>query len=427
MHLHPRRLLTAALAVAATAGLASLATAADTPTGLKAEYFDATDLTGTPVVTRIDPKVDFTWALAEPVPGVGDTFSVRWKGTIAPRYTERYTLYVTSDDGVRLYIDGQLVIDDWRMHSATTNHAEVDLVAGRKHEIELEYYDGMRHAIARLEWKSASQAREIVPTERLAPPSDAPPLPAGDGKADTGVVAPGTPVTTTPAGLPPAGASVTETVSGAVADTGPLPPPAPPIPGETFNAEPAKGDVLVRRPGDGALIPLEEGASLPIGTRVDTRDGSVAIETAPAAGVAQNQLASFGGATFRVSQPRDGGKVVTLDMMHGDFESCTESRAVQRRTVKARSAAKRKGARAARRSVRELWGSGKGRFRTRGRHAAATVRGTEWSIEDRCDATVVRVRSGVVDVEDFGTGRTVAVRAGQSHVAEPGPRPRRRR
>ena len=110
-------------------------------------------------------------------------------------------------------------------------------------------------------------------------------------------------------------------------------------------------------------------------------------------------------------------------MMHGDFESCGETRRALRRFKKARAAVARDrraaGARAARKSVRELWGSGKGRFRTRGRHAAATVRGTEWSIEDRCDATVVRVRSGVVDVEDFATGRTVAVRAGESHVATP--------
>ena len=132
-----------------------------------------------------------------------------------------------------------------------------------------------------------------------------------------------------------------------------------------------------------------------------------------------NQHASFGGATFRVSQPRDGEKVVTVDLMHGSFETCVRvPRAAKRR--KARAAASTKARRkAAKRIVRRIWGSGKGRFRTRGRHAAATVRGTEWTVEDRCDATAVRVRSGVVDVEDFGTGKTVAVRAGEVHIARP--------
>ena len=443
MHLTLRRLIGVAAAVTAVASAASIAPAADPQTGLKAEYFDAMDLTGSPVVTRVDPEVNFNWGLNEPVAGVGETFSVRWTGTITPRYTEAYTLYTTSDDGVRLYVDGQLLIDDWRVHSANTNHAVVNLIAGRKHEIEIEYYDGLKHALARLEWRSASQRRQVVPSEQLAPPAGTPPLPVevdedeqdgiGEvpgGIVDVGEVAEETGTATTAAALPPAAAATTtaatetatetagETAAAATAATTALPPPAPPIPGETFNAEPANGEVLVRRPADGALIPLETGASLPVGTRLDTRDGSVVVETAPAAGVAANQFAAFGGATFRVSQPRDGGKVVTLDMMHGDFESCVSEPARRFRKGRARAAGKRRTT-SARRSVRELWGSGKGRFRTRGRHAAATVRGTEWSIEDRCDATVVRVRSGVVDVEDFLSGRTVAVRAGESHVTAP--------
>src|SRR3712207_7494150 len=57
------------------------------------------------------------------------------------------------------------------------------------------------------------------------------------------------------------------------------------VPGESFNATPEGGDVLVRRPADGQLIPLEQGASLPVGTHVDVREGGVDIQTAPAAGV----------------------------------------------------------------------------------------------------------------------------------------------
>ncbi len=67
--------------------------------------------------------------------------------------------------------------------------------------------------------------------------------------------------------------------------------------------------------------------------------------------------------------------------------------------------------------VSRLWGNGKGRFRTIGRHSAATVRGTIWLTEERCDGTLTRVTQGVVSVRDANTGRTVTVRAGRSYLA----------
>ena len=81
-----------------------------------------------------------------------------------------------------------------------------------------------------------------------------------------------------------------------------------------------------------------------------------------------------------------------------------------RRGLVARSAARK-------RVLRRLWGKGKGRFRTKGRHAAATVRGTEWSIADRCDETSVRVHEGIVDVENLLTGDVVTLRAGDRYAA----------
>jgi hypothetical protein len=170
------RLAALTIAVAMGAGLATFtgADAADPVRGLQGEYFDAADLTGTPLVTRVDPTIDFDWGLAEPVPGTGDTFSVRWKGTITPRYTERYTFRMTSDDGVRLYIDGQPVIDEFKLHSTKTVFGTVDLVAGTPHAIEVEYFDGVRHANVRMEWQSASQPRELVPQAVLTPPAGAP-------------------------------------------------------------------------------------------------------------------------------------------------------------------------------------------------------------------------------------------------------------
>jgi hypothetical protein len=429
MRMPHRRPAVAALALTLSLGAAVATTAtADDPNGLRAQYFDAIDLSGDPVLTRIDPAVDFDWGSAEPVPGVGDAFSVRWTGTITAPATGRYTFRTRSDDGARLWVDGDLVIDDWSMHAVSERSGEIDLVAGKAVDLKLEYYDGRRLAVAELYWHLAGQPPALVPTTALRPPAGAKPV-VTPGEQTPAPVLEQTIVAPALATVP--GATTTTettetTTTPATTDAVPpppaplLPPPAPPVAGETFNAEPESGQVLVRRPEDGALIALEQGASLPVGTRLDARNGAVALQTAPAAGFrGRAQQARFSGATFKVGQPRKGGKVVTIDMQHGDFESCDGAPAA-RSTTRAKS---RTTARAARRSskrVRAIFGSGKGRFRTKGRHAAATVRGTMWTVEDRCDATVTSVKEGVVDVEDLVTGKDVVVRAGESYTARPG-------
>jgi hypothetical protein len=316
---------------------------------------------------------------------------------------------MTSDDGVRLYIDGQPVIDEFKLHSTKTVFGTVDLVAGTPHAIEVEYFDGVRHANVRMEWQSASQPRELVPQAVLTPPAGAPQTAVTTpGGSASSPVAPSTPLTQTDA-VPPLPALPPVEVP---APASVLPPPETPVAGETFNAAPEGDGVLVRRPGDGSVIELDQPASLPVGTRVDARQGEVEIHTAPAAGTRlKRQAAKFRGGNFRVGQPRRGDRVVSIDLIHGEFaELCPDE------TPTSRSRARAAGSR---RTMRTLWGSGKGRFRTRGRHAAATVRGTVWNVEDRCDATVVRVREGAVDVEDFGTGETKSVKAGQQYVARP--------
>lgn len=411
-----RRLVVAALTVAAVAAGAPVAQAAPQP-GLKAEFFDYTDLTGK-VAERIDATVDFNWDVAEPVPGVGDTFSVRWSGVVTPAHSETYTFVTRSDDGVRLWVDGKLVIDDWSMHAAAERSGQIALEAGKAYDLKLEYYDGVKKAVAQLSWRSASQPKQIVPASALATEraGAAPAIELPKEGGVTAVVGEESPLPTTldPAGDVPLDGSI-------VSYGGPLPPPAPPVAGETFNASPEPGaDVLVRRPADGQLLPLEQGASLPVGTRVDAREGGVDIQTAPAAGVDRpTQDAHFEGGMFRVGQSRRNGKVVTIDLMHGEFaEVCgplskRERRAMlNRRGVVARAAGSG-------RVLRRLWGKGKGRFRTRGRHAAATVRGTSWSVVDRCDSTSVFVLEGIVDVENLLTGRVVTLTAGEGYAAKP--------
>jgi len=402
-----RRPAVAALALTLSLGATAAATA-DDPHGLRGEYFDATDLSGTPVATRVDPAIDFDWGTDEPVAGVGETFSARWTGTVTAPQSGRYTFRTRTDDGVRLWVDGDLVVDDWSMHAVAERSGEVDLVAGKAVDLKLEFYDGKNVAVAKLLWHRSGEPPAVVPTSALTPPP-------GPKQDTSGEQTPAPPTEVAAPTLP----AVTTTQTATVPQDAPaslLPPPAPPVAGETFNAAPESGEVLVRLPETGTLVPLQEGASLPVGTRLDARNGAVALQTAPAAGFrGAAQQARFSGATFRVGQPRRGGRVVTIDMQHGDFESC-DAQASARRT-KSRTTAR--AARRSSRRVRAIFGSGKGRFRTKGRHAAATVRGTVWSVEDRCDATVTTVREGVVDVEDFAKGRTVAVRAGDSYVARP--------
>ena len=98
-----------------------------------------------------------------------DEVRVRWLGKIQPRFSETYTFYTTSDDGVRLRINGQLVIDQWNDHSPTEHSGTITLQAGQQYDIQLEYYENGGFAVMKLEWQSASQAREIVPLSQLFP------------------------------------------------------------------------------------------------------------------------------------------------------------------------------------------------------------------------------------------------------------------
>ncbi len=137
--------------------------------GLRGEYYATTGLRSLRRV-RVDPTVDFDWTMAEPpAPVSRETFSARWVGTVRTRYSETYTFITSTDDGVRLWVDGSLVIDDWVAHAATERTATVELVAGRAYELRLEYFNGAGAGSARLLWTSRSQVREVVPASALTP------------------------------------------------------------------------------------------------------------------------------------------------------------------------------------------------------------------------------------------------------------------
>ncbi|MBX9255631.1 hypothetical protein H1Q63_17115, partial [Desmonostoc muscorum CCALA 125] len=135
--------------------------------GLKAEYYDNINFTNLKV-TRTDAKVDFNWGLGSPDPLVGaDTFSARWTGQVEAKYSETYKFYTSTDDGVRLWVNNQLLIDKFIDQSATEHTGSIALVAGQKYDIKLEYYENKYDAVSQLSWSSTSQTKEIIPQSQL--------------------------------------------------------------------------------------------------------------------------------------------------------------------------------------------------------------------------------------------------------------------
>lgn len=136
-------------------------------TGLKAEYYDELEFAGTRAV-QTDPQIDFDWGSDSPTPGIApDTFSVRWSGKILVPYGEEYTFYVTSDDGVRLYVNNQSLVNEWNEHSATEYSGKITLEAGKRYPIRLEYYENDGVALVKLEWSSPTVSREVIPAKYL--------------------------------------------------------------------------------------------------------------------------------------------------------------------------------------------------------------------------------------------------------------------
>lgn len=199
---------------------------------------------------------------------------------------------------------------------------------------------------------------------------------------------------------PQATTSVTWTVP-------PPPPPAArpvPVENETVTAEPVAGTILVRVPAATNFVPLQQLLSIPLGSIVDARHGRVRI-----CGAFKGKIAcsTFYGGMFRITQVHG---VVVLTLFGGNFSVCRAATGAG-----AVAAAAKRPKRPI--VVRELWGSGAGKFQTNGRYASAAIRGTTWLTADRCDGTLVRVTAGAVTVRDFVKRTTVVVRARHSYVA----------
>jgi hypothetical protein len=145
--------------------------------GLTAQYFIGTNLSSSALV-RIDPNINFNWGGGSPGAGVPtNQFSVRWTGKIQPRYSEGYTFHLTTTDGCRLWVNGQLLINKWHDDTNTDTTGSIALTGGQQYAIELDYYDNTNAAAAVLEWDSASQSRQVVPPGVLFAANTPPVLP----------------------------------------------------------------------------------------------------------------------------------------------------------------------------------------------------------------------------------------------------------
>jgi hypothetical protein len=187
--------------------------------------------------------------------------------------------------------------------------------------------------------------------------------------------------------------------------------------GRRVAVEPVSGSVRIslppaRRSGGATaaqvrgrrFVPLRAERTIPVGSLVDTRRGTVRMTSARNRR-GTTQTGDFSGGVFEVVQARRGSGRTDLVLKGGSFRRCGAGSSAIVNAARSR------------RRVRRLRGNASGRFRTRGRYASATVRGTDWTLTDRCDGTLTTVRRGSVDVRDFNRHRTVRVRAGRRYLA----------
>lgn len=181
------------------------------------------------------------------------------------------------------------------------------------------------------------------------------------------------------------------------------PPPAPEN-GEKVVVAPKAGTVFVTTPG-GKKVKLEAGQTIPVGSIVDATRGKVTLTSVNRKG--ETQTAVFFGGVFLVQQ-QEGSGLVVLKLRGG--LNCGKAA----RSGRVASRLERGG-----KKSRKLWGSGKGNFRTEGNNGSATVRGTIWLTEDRCNGTFFKVNQGVVTIRDFGANETFQLGKGKSYLATP--------
>jgi hypothetical protein len=216
----------------------------------------------------------------------------------------------------------------------------------------------------------------------------------------------------------PARGSVTRSLSTTFSPTGQTRGVAPPVFARAVDVGVVHGTVTIGVPSGAAsaggapasaarvvkFVRLRGSQQIPVGAFVNTRRGTVRLTSATSTGALQS--GDFNGGVFQVRQARSNRGLTDINLSGSSFRGC-----------KARGS--RAGASSSR-VVRRVRGRARGRYRTRGRYSAATVRGTTWTVTDRCDGTLTSVSSGVVIVHDNRRHRNITVRAHRSYLARAG-------
>jgi hypothetical protein len=149
-----------------------------TGTGLRGDYYtshtSSNPFFGSPTLTRTDPTVNFDWGSGSPAPSISvDDFTVRWSGQVQALDTDTYTFYTRSDDGQRLWVNGQRLVNDWVLHAPTEVSGTLALTANVKYDLIMEFFEHTGGALSQLSWSGASGGvvKEIIPASQLYPAS----------------------------------------------------------------------------------------------------------------------------------------------------------------------------------------------------------------------------------------------------------------
>jgi hypothetical protein len=204
--------------------------------------------------------------------------------------------------------------------------------------------------------------------------------------------------------------------------------PPPPVLGKSENAQPVSGTVFIRL-SSGQFVRLTGAQQIPSGAVIDALKGTLKITTALPGGTGgardaaakgkkpkpkvKTQSGNFGGAIFKITQASSG--LANLALVEGAYKgaptyaTCKKGKAADARTAAISS-----------KTLQLLHASAHGKFRTTGRYSAATVRGTTWTVADRCDGTLTHDITDSVAVTDFVHHKTIVLHAGQSYLAKAG-------
>ena len=149
---------------------------AGSPLPIASAQLAASSTSVPPTLVRTDSVVNFNWTATPPAASIGLTnFAVRWIGSVQPEYSETYTFSTDTDSGVRLYVNGQLLINEWVNEPATTWSNTITLVAQQRYNIELDFYNQTGGAVAQLYWSSPSTPNAIIPQTQIYPVTNPPP------------------------------------------------------------------------------------------------------------------------------------------------------------------------------------------------------------------------------------------------------------